>query len=39
MEPAEPRGGPVKKVLVILALLSLGVAALAMIRSRRAAES
>jgi hypothetical protein len=29
----------VKKVLVILAVLSLGVAALALIRSRRASES
>jgi hypothetical protein len=29
----------VKKVLIVLAVLSLGIAALAMIRSRRSAES
>jgi hypothetical protein len=39
MVPVEPGGGSVKKVLVILAVLSLGVAALALIRSRRSAES
>jgi len=35
MAPADPGGGPVKKLLLILAILSLGVALLAAIRNRR----
>jgi hypothetical protein len=39
MDPAIHGGGPVKKVLIVLAVLSLGVAALAFMRSRQATES